>query len=99
MNSSFKTSTSWSPWDAKTASTQCPAPGSRTCDTGEPSERGIGGIERMRLVRDDIAARVADLQAQVNTQTLRYYERRGLLPAPVQARYISASPDWQPIIH
>ena len=30
-------------------------------DTVEPSERGIGGIERMRLVRDDIAERVADL--------------------------------------
>lgn len=27
-------------------------------DTDEPSERGIEGIERMRLVRDDIAARV-----------------------------------------
>ncbi|WP_300012196.1 hypothetical protein [Pseudonocardia sp.] len=30
-------------------------------DTDEPSERGIEGIERMRLVRDDIAARVAEL--------------------------------------
>ena len=30
-------------------------------DTDEPSERGIDGIERMRLVRDDIAAPVADL--------------------------------------
>jgi arsenate-mycothiol transferase len=30
-------------------------------DTDEPSERGIDGIERMRLVRDDIADRVADL--------------------------------------
>jgi arsenate-mycothiol transferase len=27
-------------------------------DTDEPSDRGIDGIERMRLVRDDIAARV-----------------------------------------
>ena len=27
-------------------------------DTDEPSLRGIDGIERMRLVRDDIAARV-----------------------------------------
>ena len=27
-------------------------------DTDEPSERGIGGIERMRLVRDDINRRV-----------------------------------------
>ena len=29
--------------------------------TDEPSERGIEGIERMRLVRDDIADRVAEL--------------------------------------
>ena len=40
-----------------------PMPGTRfeSWDTDEPSERGIDGIERMRLVRDDIAARVADL--------------------------------------
>jgi arsenate-mycothiol transferase len=30
-------------------------------DTDEPSERGLDGIERMRLVRDDIAARVQHL--------------------------------------
>lgn len=30
-------------------------------DTDEPSERGIDGIDRMRLVRDDIARRVDDL--------------------------------------
>ena len=30
-------------------------------DTDEPSERGIEGIERMRLVRDDIARRVRNL--------------------------------------
>ncbi len=30
-------------------------------ETDEPSLRGIDGIERMRLVRDDIAARVRDL--------------------------------------
>ena len=34
-------------------------------DTDEPSERGIDGIERMRLVRDDIADRVADLLARM----------------------------------
>ena len=28
-------------------------------DTDEPSERGIGGIETQRLVRDDIADRLA----------------------------------------
>jgi arsenate-mycothiol transferase len=32
-----------------------------TWNTDEPSERGIDGIERMRLVRDDIAARCTDL--------------------------------------
>ncbi len=38
-------------------------PGARfeNWDTDEPSERGIDGIERMRLVRDDIARRVDDL--------------------------------------
>ena len=30
----------------------------RNWDTDEPSERGIDGIERMRLVRDDIARHV-----------------------------------------
>lgn len=34
-------------------------------DTDEPSERGIDGIERMRLVRDDIAARVASLHCRL----------------------------------
>ena len=36
-------------------------------DTDEPSERGIDGIGRMRLVRDDIAARVNQLAAQLRT--------------------------------
>jgi arsenate-mycothiol transferase len=41
-----------------------PIPGTRfeDWDTDEPSERGI---ERMRLVRDDIAGRVADLHARL----------------------------------
>ena len=34
-------------------------------DTDEPSERGIDGIERMRLVRDDIAARVRQLATDI----------------------------------
>jgi arsenate-mycothiol transferase len=34
-------------------------------DTDEPSERGIEGVERMRLVRDDIAGRVEALAAQL----------------------------------
>ena len=40
-----------------------PLPGTRieNWDTDEPSERGIDGLERMRLVRDDITARVQRL--------------------------------------
>ena len=34
-------------------------------DTDEPSERGIDDTERMRLVRDDIAARVRDLATRL----------------------------------
>ena len=34
-------------------------------DTDEPSERGIEGMERMRLVRDDIKARVRKLHAEL----------------------------------
>ncbi|GAB3134990.1 low molecular weight phosphatase family protein [Tsukamurella serpentis] len=36
-------------------------------DTDEPSERGIDGIERMRLVRDDIDARVEELMQEFTT--------------------------------
>ncbi|MDO3635198.1 arsenate-mycothiol transferase ArsC [Mycolicibacterium arseniciresistens] len=44
-----------------------PVPGTRfeNWDTDEPSERGIDGIERMRLVRDDIAARVDALATRL----------------------------------
>ena len=38
-------------------------------NTDEPSDRGIDGIERMRLVRDDIAARVTDLAARLAHRT------------------------------
>ncbi len=37
----------------------------RNWDTDEPSKRGIGGIERMRLVRDDIHTRVAALVTEL----------------------------------
>jgi arsenate-mycothiol transferase len=49
-------------------------PGSRleNWDTDEPSERGIDGIERMRLVRDDIAARVNDLAARLRSKPLQF---------------------------
>ena len=48
-----------------------PVPGTRfeNWDTDEPSERGIDGIERMRLVRDDIADRVADLLNRIQTRS------------------------------
>lgn len=36
-------------------------------DTVEPSERGIDGIERMRLVRDDITTRVDDLVTRLRS--------------------------------
>lgn len=35
-------------------------------DTDEPSLRGIGGMERMRLVRDDIRARVKALYTELS---------------------------------
>lgn len=38
-------------------------------DTDEPSKRGIGGIERMRLIRDDIAARVKQLADDMTRQS------------------------------
>jgi len=41
----------------------------RNWDTDEPSERGIDGIERMRLVRDDIDARVRLLLAELAPAT------------------------------
>ena len=34
-------------------------------DTDEPSDRGIEGMERMRLVRDDIKVRVRNLYAEL----------------------------------
>lgn len=48
-----------------------PAAGTRfeNWDTDEPSERGIGGIERMRLVRDDIEARVRKLLIELDADT------------------------------
>jgi arsenate-mycothiol transferase len=37
-------------------------------DTDEPSERGIGGIERMRAVRDDIEQRVRRLVGELGVK-------------------------------
>jgi arsenate-mycothiol transferase len=46
-----------------------PVDGTRfeTWDTDEPSDRGIHGIERMRLVRDDIEERVRTLIDRLGT--------------------------------
>jgi arsenate-mycothiol transferase len=41
----------------------------RNWDTDEPSERGIDGIDRMRLIRDDIDARVHALLAELTPTT------------------------------
>ncbi|MDJ0356585.1 low molecular weight phosphatase family protein [Paenarthrobacter sp. PH39-S1] len=45
-----------------------PVPGIeiRNWDTDEPSERGIEGMERMRLIRDDIQVRVQVLTAELS---------------------------------
>lgn len=40
-----------------------------TWETDEPSTRGIGGMERMRLVRDDIRGRVQALLAELTAST------------------------------
>ncbi|BDT85515.1 putative arsenate reductase [Nocardia cyriacigeorgica] len=39
----------------------------RRWETDEPSLRGIEGMERMRLIRDDIDARVQALAAELNS--------------------------------
>ncbi len=38
-------------------------------DTDEPSHRGIDGIQRMRLIRDDIATRVTELANRPHHKT------------------------------
>lgn len=47
-----------------------------TWETDEPSLRGIGGMERMRLVRDDIDGRVRELYADLvaPSPVIRVYE-------------------------
>lgn len=44
---------------------EVPGTSFETWITDEPSERGIEGMERMRLVRDDIRTRVEDLRARL----------------------------------
>ncbi len=38
-------------------------------DTDEPSLRGIDGIERMRIIRDDIAGRVGELAERLSVRS------------------------------
>lgn len=49
-----------------------PVPGMRaeieTWETDEPSSRAIEGMERMRLVRDDIRARILRLRSELDQQ-------------------------------
>lgn len=45
-------------------------------DTDEPSERGIEGMERMRLVRDDIRERVTDLLSRLRPEVRQHPEVR-----------------------
>ena len=59
------TPTSSSSSEAKHASKTTPEP-TVEWDTDEPSLRGIDGIERMRIIRDDIAARVTTLATNLN---------------------------------
>ena len=51
----------------------------QTWDTDEPSERGIEGMEWMRLVRDDIAARVRALAAELGVEPPERQLRAGEL--------------------
>lgn len=46
-------------------------------DTDEPSARGIEGAERMRLVREDIAARVRGLAGELNIQVTAPHRATG----------------------
>ncbi|WP_440714187.1 arsenate-mycothiol transferase ArsC [Gordonia sp. FQ] len=54
-------------------------------DTDEPSERGIDGIERMRMVRDDIAARVTALAAELTTPAAKAGSRLEATARPTNA--------------
>ena len=56
----------------------------RNWDTDEPSERGIDGIERMRLVRDDIDARVQALLAELAPATIDRATHRHAIAEPQQ---------------
>ena len=75
-----------------------PMPGTRfeNWDTDESSERGIGGMERMRLVRDDIADRVADLLTRmvVDQRGCGPIIPPGLIIGPIIAGMPSLTKPW-----
>ncbi len=52
----------------------------RNWDTDEPSARGIDGIERMRLIRDDIDTRVHMLLAELAPATSHQPRRPAARP-------------------
>lgn len=52
-----------------------------TWDLDEPSTRGIEGVERMRLVREDIAARVEQLHHRLTGTPAAVAEGQGPRPA------------------
>lgn len=58
-------------------------------DTDEPSERGMEGIQRMRLVRDDIAARIRTLTSELGISPQR--PRKAAAPATSTATTSSES--------
>ncbi len=45
-----------------------PSSGFENWNTDEPSERGIDGMQRMRMVRDDIGSRVSALAQQLTAK-------------------------------
>lgn len=59
----------------------------RNWDTDEPSGRGIDGIERMRLVRDDISTRVQALVQELAGQ-LRPSQGTGSVGTPAASQWM-----------
>lgn len=53
----------------------------------EPSERGVDGLARMRLVRDDISDRVADLALELTGRAPESGQRHPQLVAEMAARF------------
>ena len=68
-----------------------PVPGMKTeierWTIDEPSDRGIDGADRMRLIRDQISARVVDLVMELTGQPAEHVPRYQRLIADLTARY------------